>query len=612
MRVNLNAMPSAPKEYVVDFPRLDGGLNNWERDYRLRADESPDMKNLWWQGGALCCRDGQIRLSEVLDKTGYSAYERLFHEHGFFHIGDKLYCAKLTDPNAAEGSLQVREILGDVAENRGTWFRCGEKLYYKNVGGYYCIAADGNGGFAAGNVPVYTPIVQINTDPRTGEGEAYQSENRLSGQKTVRYCASAGVTEYHLPESRVDSVDEVSADGEVLRDGQDYTVDATAGMVVFANAPVADTVEITYTKSNDAIYQSVMACPYAVVYGGDQHVCVVIGGGAQQPNAYFWSGSYAVMDPGYFPVEQYNLAGDAQDAITGFGKQQNMLVIFKEHSVGRSSMSAKTANGQVMSVMEYVTINAQIGCDLPGTIKLVENNLVFANTRNGVCVVRDSSSARENNIIPISRKVDNSLLGLLHEADCAASMDDGTRYWLCANGEVYAWDHSLSDVNDPVWFYFDGIDAAAFVTSDAQEHYHLGKDGSVTVFRRVFADYGKGIDKRYRFATQNMGSYDRLKNITGVLLTVRGDTDTEIAIDYTTDHELRRDLTPVRSMSWRLSPRNLNYRVLSINRFATTARRRPGCRHVRHFAMTLSNDRAGMDMSIVSAQIFYNFQGRER
>ena len=134
----------------------------------------------------------------------------------------------------------------------------------------------------------------------------------------------------------------------------------------------------------------------------------------------------------------------------------------------------------------------------------------------------------------------------------------------------------------------------------------------MTAFRRVFADYDKGIEKRYRFATQNMGSYDRLKNITGVLLTVRGDTDTEIEIEYTTDHEVRRDLTPVRSMSWRLSPRNLMYRILSINRFATTAGRRPGCRHVRHFAMTLSNDVAGMDMSVVSAQIFYNFQGRER
>ena len=72
MRVKLNAMPSAPKEYVVDFPRLDGGLNNRERDYRLRTDESPDMKNLWWQDGARCCRDGQVRIGQV-QGMGYSA-----------------------------------------------------------------------------------------------------------------------------------------------------------------------------------------------------------------------------------------------------------------------------------------------------------------------------------------------------------------------------------------------------------------------------------------------------------------------------------------------------------------------------------------------------------
>ena len=179
MRVKLNAMPSAPKEYVVDFPRLDGGLNNRERDYRLRADESPDMKNLWWQDGALCCRDGQVRIGQA-QGTGFSAYERIFQEHGFFHIGDKLYCARMGGADVAAGAVEIVELLGGVAENRGTWFRCGEKLYYKNRGGYYCIESDGNGGFAAGNVPVYTPIVRINADPMTGEGEAYEVADLVS------------------------------------------------------------------------------------------------------------------------------------------------------------------------------------------------------------------------------------------------------------------------------------------------------------------------------------------------------------------------------------------------------------------------------------------------
>lgn len=619
MRVSLSNLPSPSKEYVIEFPRLDGGLNTWELSYRLDADESPEMKNLWWQDGALCSRDGQVRLTGENIGTGYSAYERLFWDNGFFHIGDKLMCAPLTDPDAASGSLTLTEILSGIPENRGSWFRYGDALYYKNRGGYYCIKYDGENGFSADDVETYSPIVLINTEPTTAAGDMYQPENRLNPQKTVWYSTVEGVKEYHLPVQEIDSIDKVVVDEVELKETEEYTVDLAKGIVTFVTEPkhhdpvVVNSVRITYTKRNEDAMSSIMDCPYAIVYGGNQNLCVVMGGCTAQPNAYFWCGNHIVMDPGYFPIGQYNFAGATEEFITGFGKQQNMLVIFKEHSVGRSTMNTQEmASGRVLLTMDYVTINDRIGCDLPHTIQLVENNLVFANREQGVHRISDSSAAYENNIVPISKKVDNSLLPLVRKAEIVSSFDDGDRYWLVSDGEVYAWDYSLSDFRDPSWFYFDNIPAVDFITSDAGEKYHMGTDGSVTVLRRIFADYGEGIDKRYRFATQYMGSYDRLKNITGVLFSVRGDTDTKIQIEYDTDYENRKDLTPIRSYFWKLSPRNLAYRALHVTKFATVARRRPGCRHVRHFTMTLSNNETGMDMSVLSAQIFYNFQGRER
>ena len=616
MAVKLRSLPSPPKEYVIEFPRLDGGLNTWELDYRLDADESPEMKNLWWQDGALCARDGQVRLTAGNIGVGYSAYERLFWDHGFFHIGDKLMHAPLIDRDAPSGSLTLTELLSGIPENRGSWFRYGDSLYYKNRGGYFCIKYDPENGFSAGDVETYSPITLINTEPTTAAGDMYQPENRLNPQKTVWYSTVSGVKVYHLPVQDVQSIDKVVVDdAEVTA----YTADLAKGTVTFNTEPThhnpvrVNTVQITYTKQNAEAYNSIMDCQYAVAYGGGQNVCVVMGGSEAQPNAYFWCGNHTVMDPGYFPISQYNLAGATEEKITGFGKQQNMLVIFKERSTGRSAMSTQEmASGRVLITMDYTAINDRVGCDLPGSIQLVQNNLVFANTRQGVQILKDSSSAYENNIESISRKVDNSMLALLRTAKTITSFDDGGRYWLVADGEVYAWDYSLSGYSDPSWFYFDNIPAAAFLTADTGEHYHLGIEGSLTIFRRVFADYGKAIEKKYRFATQNMGSYDRLKNIVSVLFSVRGDTDTEIEVEYSTDHERRKDLTPIRSYFWKLSPRNLAYRALHVAKFATVARRKPGCRHVRHFTMTLSNNEIGMDMSVLSAQIFYNFQGRER
>lgn len=621
MRVSLSNLPDPPREYVVEFPRLDGGLNTWELDYRLSANESPEMKNLWWKDGALCCRDGQTRLTSGESAgRGWSAYEKLFWGNGFFHIGSGLYCAELSDPNAASGSLSLTLLLEGVPENRGSWFQYGDCLYYKNRGGYFCIKYDaGTAKFTAGSVEAYSPIIQINTDPATAAGDTYQPENRINPQKTVWYSTVSGVKEYHLPVTDVESVDRVEVDGEALEEGTGYTVDLSAGTVTFATEPThhdpvrVNTVKITYTKQNADAMASVMDCPYAVAYGGNQNLCVVMGGCPSQPNAYFWSGNHIVMDPGYFPMEQYNFAGATEEYITGFGKQQSMLVIFKEHSVGRASMgTVEMGSGRVLITMDYTSVNSRIGCDLPWTIRLVENNLVFCNTEQGVHRISDSSSAYENNVVSISRKVDNGLLPFVRGAGDVSSFDDGDRYWLVADGEVYAWDYTLSGYKDPSWFYFDNIHGTAYIRTDAEEWYHLGTDGSVSVFRRNFADYGDAIHKVYKFAVQNMGGYDRLKDVLSVVFAVRGDTDTDISVLYSTDYEERYDMTPIRAYSWRLHPRNLEHRNLSVRKFATVVRRRPGCRHIRHYAVTLSDNTTGTDMSIVSAQVFYRFQGRDR
>ena len=632
-KVMLSAMPSPARERSVEFPRLDGGLNTWDLSYRLGANESPEMENLWWQNGALCSRDGQIYVSAAAPGAGRTAYESLYCDHAFFHIGDKLYSAYIPNTDVVEmrkNGVELKQLRGGIGTAAGTWFRCGEWLYYKNRGGYYRIGVEGER-VTCEDVAAYTPVILLNTDPVTADGDEYQGENRLSGQKTVWYSTVSGVTQYRLPECNITSVDKVVVDGEqwqsvelpeeILPDTvlpRGYAVDPENGIVTFTAEPthheprVRNTVCITYTKENAAARRSIMDCDCAAVYGNDRNVCIVLAGSGAQPNAYFWCGRHEEMDPGYFPVEQYNLAGDRQDAITGFGRQQNMLVVFKERSVGRSSMGVvEKRNGWEMLTMHYEAINAAIGCDLPGSIRLIENNLVFASTRNGICIVRDSSSAYENNILPISRKVDNGLIELLRRGAGVCSLDDGERYWIASDGEVYCWDYALSGYHDPVWFYFTNIPARSFLSA-GRTTMHLDGEGRVSAMCRDFQDYGAAIKKKYRFAAQNMGGYDRLKNVTDVIFAVRGDTNTFLDVDYITDHERRRDLTPVRATSWRLSPQNLSFRDLSVNPFTAVARRKPLCRHVRHFTMELSNNEIGMDMAVISAQVFCRDQGRDK
>ena len=90
------------------------------------------------------------------------------------------------------------------------------------------------------------------------------------------------------------------------------------------------------------------------------------------------------------------------------------------------------------------------------------------------------------------------------------------------------------------------------------------------------------------------------------------DTDSVVRIRYDSDYETRHDQTEIRSLSWRLVPRNLAYRCLSIQRFAHVARRKPGCRHVRHFSVRLANNEPAQDLSIISAQLYFRYLGRDR
>lgn len=617
--VNLSHMPNPKTEYVANFSNLNGGLNLSELEYRLKNDESPEMKNLLWREGVLCSRDGQrfvIDSPPVDGAKGKAMYDRLFHDRIIVHAGNALYACKVGDEEPQWTLLY--EISSSQETERGSFFIYYGDLYYKLPGHFIKIEYDD---LSASAVEGYVPVLQVNTDPVSGAGYLYQPENRIQSKKTVWYNAKENTTVYHLPISPVDDVTEVKVDGAVLVEGTDYTVQAADGTVTFATAPpVTDpftnnTVVITYSAANTEAMSSIMDCSFATTYGGTGDLCVVMGGCPAQPNAIFWNGSNIAMDPSYFPMNQYQFCGDASDPVTGFGKQQSFLVVFNERSVGRVKQDTQTVDDRLTIDMPYVAINDKIGCDCPYSIQLIENNLVWCNTEQGVHILKDSSYAYENNIECVSKKVNGgpTKRGMLDSIrnSVPVAFDDNKRYWLICDGEGWVWDYETTTYKDPSWYYMTNINAVAFAT-EYEQVWHLDEEGRLTEFIRNFMDYDKPIDKSYKFATQFFGGYDRYKNVNSVMIVMRADTDTVAQLTYLTDYETRKDLTPLSHLSWHLVPRNLTYRSLAGIGFGASFRRRPMCRRIQHFSMLLENNEAGQDLNIVSAQIFYNYQGRTR
>ena len=598
MRVSLSRLPSQAALRSIELDRLDGGLNIFDEEGRLAANQSPAMKNLIWRDGALASRRGQ-RLVYETGKKGLAAHERLFEGRAIFHAGDAIYAL---DPATSE----AEGIYTGLEEKAGAFFLYGGELYYKNPGAYIRIRRDGEG-LSAGSVEPYVPVTLINADPATGAGDAYQPENRLTGLKTVWYAAAKDTTEYHLPVTGA-SIERVEADGAATAD---FSYDGKS-VVTLGTAAQQGSVRITYLLENEAAYKSIMDCRFACAFGGGTRICIVMAGAGAQPDAYFWNGNHAAMDAGYFPMPQYNVCGGE---ITGFGRQQGMLAIFTAAGVGRAALSLTEIDGREYIQLPYAQINDSLGCDMPGSIRLVENNLVFCSKKAGVYRLLDSSAALENNLQHISRSVDGGELrgGLLADAaagDCA-SMDDGARYWLAANGSVYLWDYSVSTAAKPSWFLLTNVHAAAFVR-EGRDIWFISPDGRICRFYDGFTDFGAGIEREFRFAALSMGGYERLKDVEKVILTVSSTTDCVLNLEYISDQERRRDPVPVRACSWRLSPRNLGYRMLGCMRWSKSAVRRPGCRHVRSFSMRIFNSEPGQDMSVLSARVFFRLRGEER
>ena len=105
-------MASPNKEYAIIFDNLNGGINRYDPDYRLKANESPEMENLLWRNGMLCSRKGQVYLSNAELGQGFAAYERLWHGYVFAHIGEYLYCF-VPLPETGDGTY-VSSSVGDT------------------------------------------------------------------------------------------------------------------------------------------------------------------------------------------------------------------------------------------------------------------------------------------------------------------------------------------------------------------------------------------------------------------------------------------------------------------------------------------------------------------
>lgn len=608
----VNAPKPVPIRYWPEKSVIfNGGINLIEKEWKIPDNQTNKALNMWFKEGELGKRWGQnwLKSDELVEPICYNAYKYPYLGFIIKHCGTKLY-----KQDKVTGALTT--IFSGLNATKDSFFKFNNKLYYIQAGKY--IQWDGT---TATEVVPYIPTVIINRTP-TGGGSTNEQYNRLGKGFRNSFNGNGTSTAYMLTDVGLDATTVTCTIGGVARvEGTDFTVNRTTGIVTFSVAPASGTnnVIITAYKTNQADIDSILNCKMAIAFGGQNDNRMFFG--SNGTGYYYWTGiTVAGIDPTYFPYNNYNIIGLTDEDIAGFGKHYDTLTIHKES--GEIFGVTYTWNGTV-GVFNTFPINAQYGCDCPDTMQNVNNNLVWLNSKYGVCILVGTAVNNQRNVFPISRNIDPRLMKESNLTE-ASSVEFNGKYWLCVNDKVYLWDYfnspyystgnSDEDAKRLAWWYFDNINASSFVIEGTNLLYVNRADGKTIKFIDNFVDFSGGINAAYRIPLRDFGGSIYEFDVRDMWLDVRSDTRTEINIAYVISDEssLATETDVVSVGSFSIPGFSIPDFTLNVMGFRQTFAFKPLEKKIDLFGMEFSNNAIGRDMNISNVTLSYTIGKRKR
>lgn len=473
---------SSASEIRLGIPAPDGGVYFCGSSLFLPDGKCPDMMNMWPVGGVLKTRPGQshpygsFALPEFADgdetftQTDVSAASESFHSAASrsFYGSAVYHCGKFI--LAFDGKSAPRVIYGNAPDCKSFFCEIGSMLYLY-TSDEHLLSVDK--GFAVKVCEPYVPTVMTDATTSLSSFKTNEDFNLLSRKITVEYVSFSNQRALRLPYPA-----DTAAGFTLIRDG--YKVTSASfdgeGFISIPGTLTGDKLVLTYTvKAESEVCRTgmIFGCTFAESYGGTtvEGTRIFLSGNPDFPGYYFRS---ELLNPFYFKSTAYDIIGNGNDRVTAFSKQYGGLIVFTERSIAKI-VYAFDENGADFTVRE---INSRIGCDMPGSVALIDNRTVFANRSGGVYVIDTTDNSDEMNVVPISECIlGDGARGLRSEseADSAAcvSIDFGGKYFLFVSAHAYVWDYTATP-------YYSGISMREFGKRFAW--YIFGKMGVSAVF----------------------------------------------------------------------------------------------------------------------------------
>jgi hypothetical protein len=587
--------------------RLDGGVSYKYIESQLNDNQSPYMINESADDrGTLTKRSGQalVYFNSLGAGSVNGAFRRLYLGNKVFAWGTFLY--------TQSGSAQPVQIMSGLANAKGSFFVFNSVLYYINSVNF--VQWDGT---TAQNVVGYIPKLTLGRAP-TGGGTSNESLNQIQPGFRDSFTSDGTAIAYTLSQGGLDAtLVTATVNGVAKVETVDFTVNRTTGIVTFTVAPVVGTsnnVIITAYKTITGYANRILNCTIAETFGGDNDTRVFLTGNPNFKNRIFRSG---LNDVTYWSDLTYQMVGTDYEAIYGLAKQFDRLITLKEKSLYYSTY----LNSGGVVTFPTAPLNSAVGCNITGSIQIVDNNIVFGNTETGLYILVSTVVKDERVVRPISGNINGNVLrpGLLSllktDLQNASSLDDGGKYWLCVGNSAYVWDYKLSpfvntgniaqDEERLSWFPYTNINAECWINYDQQTFYGDRTNGNLVTFISDYNDFGQPIDGVWRSKLFNFNLPDFLKTITEVWFTTRAASYSSITIKYINDNGEVLDSATVNTTSFSWAHFAWNQFSWAVSKFAPTIRVKPKIKKVVYFQISFENNLLNQNLSILSLVIKY-------
>lgn len=510
----------AEPERTFDIPTpAMGGINLRDLEFEQEPNQSPYMLNVMYRNGAFGKRYGQ-EIFATFDDVIYSTV--YFDGSIFVHSGTKIY----------QYSSGATEVASGMPEATGMFIVYAQKLYYLNTNGFY-VFTPGSGGTPSNFdvVDGYVPDLLINCEPDGSHSDLLDEYNLMSDHFSYLYNGGGtAVVDYEVGvydgNNVIDWTEDanhkhsivVEVDDAVKTEGTDYTVNDTDKKITFiGDGPDEGSLNVKFTFTLvDNTFQvergQILSCKFYDTFGGSNNSRLFIAGCGY--SKYFYTQAY---DISYFPESNFATLGNTEEDITGFGRQYNVLIVFKPREVYSIYSYTQTSTTTVMEEQiglesfKSQLVNASIGCDAPNSIQLVNNLLTWFNSKEGVCTLVSTNIQDERNVRIISRNIDytnnfgvKGVLDYDEDLDSIQSVDYGNRYFLVfpSSGICFMWDYEIqpyvvtsrgdTDPRKLDWYLFDHFYVKQFLKVGKELLYiSTYMNGTTYLYKNIFSMGGQ-------------------------------------------------------------------------------------------------------------------------